>query len=514
MTETVAPVLPGETMAGKYRVERLLGRGGMGVVVLARHLDLDERFAIKFLVGDPSEQAVERFTREARAAAKVKGEHVCRVFDFGRLETGEPYIVMEYLEGIDLADKLAEEGPQPVERVAGWLVEICDALSAAHALGIVHRDLKPANVFLTKRGDGSTYAKVLDFGISKLPMQSQMTATSATMGSPAYMSPEQMASARDVDVRADVYSLGVLAYEMLTGKPPFIAETMVELVVKVREQAPPPLTGVPDEIARVVAKCLAKKPEDRHASVAELCAVLRPFVPTELAALAARLADAKARGKANAQTSSNSGALALDKTVPADEGRTRTSDPTGGARQDAVSVPDSSAEAQALARARGTFAPLQSTMDGSVAKDRPSAKRWSTVAAVVALLIVGGVAGRSFLMHPGKDDVVADAAMVPAVPSPSAIATGEALPDGAKSVITQPPSTPDTSSSAPPSARPAISAVATGTAVAPKTMARADAGAPAPVVSTSATSATAAPPPSPPVSAAKPPRRPLDRDDP
>src|SRR3954452_10790259 len=190
---SAAPVLPGETLAGKYKVERVLGKGGMGIVVAARHLELDERVAIKFLLGERSSAGVDRFLREARAAAKVKGEHVCRVFDFGRLETGEPYIVMEYLEGPDLARKLASQGPQPVPAVVGWIIEACDALAEAHAIGIVHRDLKPANVFLANRTDGSSCAKILDFGISKLAAET-MTSTATVMGSPLYMSPEQMES--------------------------------------------------------------------------------------------------------------------------------------------------------------------------------------------------------------------------------------------------------------------------------------------------------------------------------
>jgi eukaryotic-like serine/threonine-protein kinase len=193
------PALPGETFAGKYRIERVLGQGGMGVVVLARHLDLDERVAIKFLVKTGDTGAVERFVREARAAAKVKSEHVCRVYDVGRLPTGEPYIVMEYLEGIDLAKKLEQEGPQPIHLVALWMVEVCEALAGAHAAGIIHRDLKPANILLAERTDGSTCAKVLDFGVSKLPTQTFMTNAAANMGTPLYMSPEQIASASDVD---------------------------------------------------------------------------------------------------------------------------------------------------------------------------------------------------------------------------------------------------------------------------------------------------------------------------
>jgi len=293
VTAAIAPLLPGETLGGKYRIERVLGQGGMGIVVAARHLDLDERVAIKFLAGAPSEYAADRFVREARAAVKVKGEHVCRVFDFGRLETGEPYIVMEYLEGVDLAWKLKREGPQPVDRVVGWIVEVCAALAEAHEHGIVHRDLKPANVLVATRPDGSTCAKVLDFGISKLPQAETITKPDAMMGSPLYMSPEQIESARDVDVRSDVWSLGVVMYELLAGCAPFRGDSMLELAVQIRERDPRPLEAlrpeVPSALRDAVHKCLAKKADDRYPKVADLVGALAPFAPAEVAPLVSRL---------------------------------------------------------------------------------------------------------------------------------------------------------------------------------------------------------------------------------
>lgn len=353
MTSVAAPLLPGETLGDKYRIERVLGQGGMGVVVAARHLALDERVAIKFLVGTPSEQAVDRFLREARAAAKVKGEHVCRVFDFGRLETGEPYIVMEYLEGLDLSRKVKDEGAQPAARVVGWIVEACAALAEAHELGIVHRDLKPANVFLARRPDGSTCAKVLDFGISKLPQAETITSPTAMMGSPVYMSPEQIESARDVDVRSDIWSLGVVMYELLTGQPPFRADSMVELAVKIREKDPPPIgrpiDEVPAGLRRAIAKCLAKDASDRYATVGELVADLAPFAPPDVSSLVARLTK---RTEAREEKDE----LAFDVTKTADE---------------------------AGSPLRGTFSPLQSTLGGPPKTQRPS-RRWPLVAAVAA----------------------------------------------------------------------------------------------------------------------------------
>ena len=361
----IAPVLPGETLAGKYRVERVLGRGGMGIVVAARHLELDERVAIKFLIGEREGAATERFLREARSAAKIKGEHVCRVFDFGRTETGEPYIVMEHLEGTDLATVLERDGAQKVEPVVGWIVETCDALAEAHALGIIHRDLKPANVFLANRPDGTSLAKVLDFGISKLPFGETVTGPEVKMGSPLYMSPEQIESARDVDARSDVWSLGVVLYELLTGKPPFVGDSMLQLSVTIREKEPTPLgelaPDVPEPLAEVVAKCLAKRPADRWPSVAALAVALRPFAPPEVNALLSRL-ERRVTG------------AALDATLPAPPKTTPRDD-------------------SPLARARGTFAPLQSTLGDALPSATTTSRRGRVAGSVFALGLVAAAIG-------------------------------------------------------------------------------------------------------------------------
>src|SRR5258706_2580107 len=206
------PVREGEILAGKYRVERVLGVGGMGVVVAATHIQLEERVAIKFLIKDAlaSGEAVARFAREARAAVKIKSEHVARVIDVGTLETGAPYMVMEYLEGGDLSQVLQSRGSLPMEEAVEYVLQACEAIAHAHVLGIVHRDLKPANLFLIRRPDGTNAIKVVDFGISKVmpgkgsSSDNAMTRTRAVMGSPLYMSPEQMTSTRDVDGRTDI----------------------------------------------------------------------------------------------------------------------------------------------------------------------------------------------------------------------------------------------------------------------------------------------------------------------
>lgn len=364
----VAPVLPGETFGGKYRVERIIGQGGMGVVVAARHIDLDERVAIKFLLGQPSSTAVDRFLREARAAVKVKGEHVCRVLDFGRLETGEPYIVMEHLEGTDLAKKLAREGAQPVSTAVQWIIEVGDALAEAHDLGIVHRDVKPANIFLAQRNDGATTAKMLDFGISRLASHAKITGTQSPMGSPSYMSPEQMVSAHDVDARTDVWSLGVTLYELLAGRPPFVADSMVQLSVVVRERDPEPLEGVAPGLARVIAKCLAKAPEDRHASVAALVAELAPFAPEDASLLVRR----------HRRRSTAGDPAALAETTPSPDVH-------------AARVAD-----KECPPARTTFAPLQSTLAEGRRSSPPQRRRtWPWVAVALVGLAFSGIGAAS-----------------------------------------------------------------------------------------------------------------------
>ena len=278
----------GQILAGKFRIERVLGRGGMGVVVAATHLQLDERVALKFLLPEAlvNPEAVERFAREARAAVKIKSEHVARVSDVGTLESGSPYMVMEYLHGEDLAASVRRSGALSVSDAVEFLLQGCEAIAEAHALGIVHRDLKPANLFITRRVDGSACIKVLDFGISKLtvpgtPPEFSMTRTAAVMGSPLYMSPEQMSSSRNVDQRTDIWALGVILYEMLTGRVPFDAETMPQLCGMILQDPPRPIRelrpDLPQGLEQVVLRCLEKNRDHRFNNVAELASALAPF---------------------------------------------------------------------------------------------------------------------------------------------------------------------------------------------------------------------------------------------
>lgn len=276
-------VKQGDVLLGKYLIERVLGKGGMGVVVAARHIQLGELYAIKFLLPAASEheQGLERFMREARASAKLKGEHIARVHDVGSLDDGTSYMIMEYLDGCDLRAIVRKQVPLSIPEVLLYALQTCDALAEAHAAGIIHRDIKSANLFLTTRPNGSPCVKVLDFGISKhIECDGvDLTQTGAILGSPLYMSPEQMARSRSVDARTDIWSLGIVIFELLTGKPPFAAKTVMEAVAKVMTEDPPSLRSIrPDlseDLEMLVMKCLAKQREDRYPSVAELANDLR-----------------------------------------------------------------------------------------------------------------------------------------------------------------------------------------------------------------------------------------------
>ena len=286
-----AGVCEGDILAGKYRVERVLGVGGMGVVVAAHHLQLDEKVALKFLRPEALDnpEAVARFAREARAASKIKSEHVARVIDVGTLADGAPYMVMEYLDGVDLAAWLERKGPLPVDQTVDFILQTCLALADAHALGIVHRDLKPANLFCIRRSDGQLSIKVLDFGISKVipssasPREPWVTATRAMMGSPLYMSPEQMESAKHVDAQTDIWALGVILFELLTGRPVFLGKSVMELANKVAHERTPSIRSfrrdVPAGLDAIVFKCLEKSRRDRYGSVAELALDLLSYAP-------------------------------------------------------------------------------------------------------------------------------------------------------------------------------------------------------------------------------------------
>jgi serine/threonine-protein kinase len=281
---------PGTVLLGRFRVESVLGEGGMGIVFSARRIPSQERVAIKVLLPEASAhpEAVPRFVNEAKATMKLGSPHVVKVFEAGTLDIGLPFIVMELLEGTDLGVVLEKRGPLPVAAAVDYLIQAADAIAEAHALGIVHRDLKPTNLFLLERPGTAPMVKVLDFGISKVsngPQNQALTATGTFLGSPHYMPPEQLKSAKNVDSRADIWALGVILYELLSGKPPFDAGAFGELFMKVLTAEYTPLRTIrpeiPEGLEQVVARCLRRPREERYPDLVEFAQALAPFASPE-----------------------------------------------------------------------------------------------------------------------------------------------------------------------------------------------------------------------------------------
>ena len=452
----LSPVAPGETLAGKYLVERVLASGGMGVVVAAQHNQLDERVAIKFLIPEAlqNRDTVERFAREAKAAVRIKSEHVARVLDVGEIPGGSPYIVMEFLEGEDLEEYVARRGRAPIEEAVGFVLQASEAIAEAHALGIVHRDLKPGNLFLTTRADGSTCTKVLDFGISKVDPrlsknQAALTSATAVLGSPLYMAPEQMRSARDADSRSDLWSLGMILYELLTGTAAFDAPTVLEMCNRIQTEQPASIrknrAEVPVELEQAVMRCLAKRPEDRYQTLGQLVDAIAPFGPPRGQISVERVHAVMTR----AGTVSRPSSPRLD--GPASERRSPSNDAPGmkprsrSVEPSAVTVDADALASQALRMTPAAWA-------------QTSGKRlprgpiiWIGAGGLVALLALGGWALRG-----ASSEHLAPTAEPPrptlATPSVASVAAPEVVPQqGAASPVGEPseePAAPSSSVSA------------------------------------------------------------------
>ncbi|MBI5535743.1 MAG: protein kinase [Deltaproteobacteria bacterium] len=391
VTDKDIPVGAGDILAGKYRIERVLGAGGMGVVVAAQHITLGQHVAIKFLLPHACAmpEAVERFLREARAAVRISSEHVARVSDVGTLETGSPYMVMEFLQGRDLGQVGAERGPLPLGDAVDFVLQACEAIAEAHSLGIVHRDLKPANLFLAQRADGSSLVKVLDFGISKSTgndgiAQASMTSTTAVMGSPLYMSPEQMRSSKNVDARTDVWSLGVILYELLAGASAFTADTLPTLCAKILTDPPQPLQhkrpDLPPEFVAVIEHSLEKDPSKRFQNVAEFATALLPFSP-------------KSR-------------LSVERIVKVIQ--------TIDASASSLTVPTSS-------QARPAAAQTNAAWGSTGAPPKSNSGMWIAIVAVIALLVVGaGIGGFVLFGRKAPDALAAGGSSATASSPPTA----------------------------------------------------------------------------------------------
>ena len=279
---------PGTILLGKYRIDGLIGTGGMGNVVRASHLYLHQPVAIKILLPQmaESDSTKQRFIREAQATVRLKSEHIARVMDVGMMPDGAPFMVMEYLDGNDLNQILRHHGPQLPAIVVDLMLQACEGIAEAHALGIIHRDIKPSNFFITQRPDGSMLLKILDFGISKTPVgYEDLTGTQTVIGTPSYMAPEQMKSGRSADPRSDIWSIGVVMYQLLTGRPPFYGESYADLVLKVGLEAPAPIPiPLPTGLSEVLLRCLEKDPNFRFQTAGELARSLAPYASDPISA--------------------------------------------------------------------------------------------------------------------------------------------------------------------------------------------------------------------------------------
>jgi serine/threonine protein kinase len=448
-----------DTVAGKYLIGRTLGEGGMGVVVAARHLELDQMVAIKFLRAEIAQQgsSAERFRREARAAVKIRSEHVCRMLDVGTLENGVPYLVMEYLEGCDLSDEVARRGQLPIEEAIDYVLQACEALAEAHAAGIVHRDLKPGNLFLEVRRDGTRSIKVLDFGVSKSLMEAagqlRLTQTASLIGSPLYMSPEQLDAAKDVDPRADIWALATILFELIAGRTPFYAETIPQLVHAVMTSSPPSFAtlgvSVPPELENVILQSLSKERTLRHQNVADLARALAPFGPPHSIVSVLRAE------RVLKSTGSTSNQVPL---ASAASGASRTPEPTLGSDETGTSK---TLDVSTL--------PTPATGETPAPRDRSDEKQWKRRPALIALLAVASVGGLAVLVP-----LLRRSSAAPTEParSPTGVSAANATPSPAVPVVLPPaqaaePPTEPSSVAAEPGHPAEVSAVPGAPSVAP-----------------------------------------------
>lgn len=454
---------PGQLIAGKYRVEEHIGQGGMAQVVSAVHTELDQRFAIKTLLPEhaASTTTVNRFLREAKAAARIRSDHVARVFDVGRLEQGSPYMVLELLDGTDLARWVEAHGPMPVRDAVDAVIQACDAIAQAHALGIVHRDLKPSNLFFTSRGDGHRLVKVIDFGISKqITMDASMTGTAEVFGSPQYMSPEQIRASRDVDGRTDIWALGVVLYELLTAEPPFTAESVLLLGGVILGQEPRPLRDFRDDVPAAVeatmARCLRKNPDDRFATAVEIAEALVPFASDHVKALVGsmpRLAAAAPVSNQDPFKQSDpslpfSLSRPLPQSAPGSLGRQQASAPIGPPSSRRVVVSREVNHSDTL----GAAATQANTGDLAPKRGLSTPLGAGLAAAAITLLVGAG----ALIVYVARTPVAAPdpvASVTPAALAPASASTSLPTLTSATPSLTGEPSTPASASSQP-SARP------------------------------------------------------------
>lgn len=279
------PLEIGEIIDGKYAIVGLLGAGGMGSVYEAENVLIHRRVAIKVLSAEVAgeEQFARRFEREAQAAGRIGSDHIVEVLDLGTLPTGERYMVMEYLQGESLRDRMVREGALATEELVPIMLGLLAGLEDAHAAGIIHRDLKPDNIFLTNDREQGDFVKIVDFGVSKfMDIGDDVTTTGMTLGTPRYMAPEQAKGEKDIDFRADIYSVGVILFRALAGRPPFLADTYNELMFKVVLEDPPKLTeiveGADPVLSGIADRAMRRDRDARYASAKEMADELRTWL--------------------------------------------------------------------------------------------------------------------------------------------------------------------------------------------------------------------------------------------
>jgi serine/threonine protein kinase len=461
---------PGHVIAGKYAIVSVLGEGGMGIVYEATHLRLHQRVAVKMLLPAMLSHAiiVTRFEREARAAGQLRNRHTARVMDVDVTPEGLPYMVMELLEGHDLQVELERRQRLPVEEAVGYVLQACSAMIEAHQLGIVHRDLKPANLYLAVEGDthgpDSRIVKVLDFGISKLQAEgdAKLTVANSVMGTAMYMSPEQIRSSGTVDARSDIWSLGIILFELLAGSPPWIGTPTQLAAAVVSEDAPDvrTLADVPVAISAIIAKALRRDPRERFETVKQLALALAPFAPETGAArvLADTLLNGTSTGgyaRVSIRASDKEEAHTLVQAPAVSESRMRAGEPSGTA-------PGWSQHSHGAVRSRTLLVGFAAAFS-------------------VALLVIGAIAmawvrwGKASATHDGT--TTARAASTPTAPSPAP----EPLPPALEPppVPAEPAAAPSSHASPPSHAAPSAAPRPRGTARPPTTATPAAPAAPA-----------------------------------
>ncbi|AKV00989.1 serine/threonine protein kinase [Labilithrix luteola] len=489
--EAGTSIAVGETIASKYFVEAVIGEGGVGFVYAAQNLELDERVALKVLKDEmlAREEIVGRFMREAKAVCRIKSENVAAVYDVGTTRNGAPFFVMEYLDGQDLRVAIDDQGRLGVREVTDYAMQVCAALAVAHAEGIVHRDIKPENLFLTKRA-GLDVVKVLDFGISKTALTGSVLSsvlplvkTTNLMGTPLYMSPEQIRSAERVDSRSDIWSLGMVMFEALAGRLPVQADSITELCAAILESPFDSLSNyrndLPDGLMEVIEKCLEKRVEDRYQNVAELAMALLPFAPTRSRICAERAANALA-GAGLIERDAVRFPSSAPPSLNSDQPRMSVKVGVGSSRASRLTT------TQDGERIRGSKSPEVWATIHSASANQVARARKLKVAGVLVCIVVSAVAVIALLSPSERqaakapEKAAASAAPVVATPEPAPVETAAQAPNS-PSTATGSASSPKATTAAKPQA-PAQPQAARPTAV----PAKATAAAPARPVATTA----------------------------